>query len=244
MPPSYIETMFSSRRNGHDPFLLAPDARLPYGQVLSPHALIEEADPRGRRPILERLDVVDHVEKLVAPRAVIDDVKEGESLLAAVDALKPRLVRAHPSILDGRRSTVNRWRSVFGLRRRPDAGEEKSCATGSDPLGWVSQLPGEPVLLPSVAGFARRDDVSFGGPPAADERDDVIHGERLRCKPATAVVAGPLCSLTLPPLAASELPGSGTLVSDVLVIGARYEGVGWIPHAVEAIGDSSGGEGP
>ena len=105
-------------------------------------------------------------------------------------------------------------------------------------------LPGEPVLLPRVAGFARRDDVPLGGPPAADERDDVVHGEHLRHEPATAVVAGPLCSLTLPPRAASELPGSGTLVSDVLVIGARYEGVGWISHGLEAIGDSFGGEGP
>src|SRR5206468_10361705 len=39
------------------------------------------------------------------------------------------------------------------------------------------RLPSEAVLLPRVAGLASRDDVTFGGPPAANERDDVVHGE-------------------------------------------------------------------
>jgi hypothetical protein len=105
-------------------------------------------------------------------------------------------------------------------------------------------LPREAVLLPRVAGPARRDDVSFGGPPTADERDDMVHGERLWRELAAAIVASPLRSLALPPLAAPKLPGSCTLSSNLLVVGDRREGFGWICHIDEAIGDSCRGEAP
>ena len=98
-------------------------------------------------------------------------------------------------------------------------------------------LPREAVLLPRVAGPARRDDVSFGGPPTADERDDMVHGERLWRELAAAIVASSLRSLPLPPLAATELPGSCTLLSNLRAVGGRGEDLGWICHGDEAIGD-------
>jgi hypothetical protein len=56
---------------------------------------------------------VGDVEKLAALRAAIDYIKDGESLLAAVDALKPRLVRAHPS--NSRRSSLDSQPDAIGI---------------------------------------------------------------------------------------------------------------------------------
>ena len=120
----------------------------------------------------------------------------------------------------------------------------EGAAVGRSAEWTRDQLPSEAVLLALVAGLARWDDVALGGPAAADERDDMVHGESLWCELCAAIVASPFRSLALPPLATPELPGSCALSLDLLVVGDRREAVVWICHVDEAIGDSCGGEAP
>lgn len=89
------------------------------------------------------------------------------------------------------------------------------------------------MFLVGVAGLARRDDVALGGASAANDRYDVIHGQRLRGKSLAAVGAHANRFTAFPPLGAAQLTGSGALPADVLFVHLDEEG--WIFHGKEAI---------
>ena len=81
---------------GHHPFLLAPDARA-VGVRVPAVALVEELHPRGGRARPQRLHVVLDLEEIAAGGAAVDDLAEAVLPVAAIDALKPRVV-AHGAV--------------------------------------------------------------------------------------------------------------------------------------------------
>ncbi len=76
-------------------------------------------------------------------------------------------------------------------------------------------LHGEHMFFLVVTFFAGRDKVSFYGFAAANEWNDVIHGELSRGDPCIAVIAPSSGALPFPPTAFAKLAGDGTLPSEI-----------------------------
>ena len=55
------------------------------------------------------------------------------------------------------------------------------------------------IFFVVVALFAARDNVSAGGLPAADDRNDMVHGQFFRRELFLAIIANPGGELLLPP---------------------------------------------
>ena len=83
LPPSYIETTFSTRELRVDPLLLAPDARSRSGHGPEPEAPVEERLPLGGGAARERGAVVLDLEQPAAARALVDDLGELGAEVAA-----------------------------------------------------------------------------------------------------------------------------------------------------------------
>ena len=79
VPPSSIETTLLSLDLRTDPFLLAPDARSvrPDRSLV---ALVEQAHPRRRAPVAQRVQIVRDFEQAAAGRTAIDDRVERRTI--------------------------------------------------------------------------------------------------------------------------------------------------------------------
>ena len=85
---------------GDHPLLLPPHAG-PVGEQVPPVAVVEELHPGRGRPAPEGLEIVDHVEEVVARGTAVDDLQQAVAAGAAVDALEPGAVLAHDTHLSG-----------------------------------------------------------------------------------------------------------------------------------------------
>ena len=74
-------------------------------------------------------------------------------------------------------------------------------------LKVVFPLHGQELLFRVVAFLAAGDHVALGGPAAAGDRDDVVHGELAWREPAAAVMTYTLGQATFPPLRSPQLAG-------------------------------------
>src|SRR5262249_32295988 len=79
---------------GDDPLLLAPHAGAVREHVPA-IAVVEQLHPGRRRAPPQGLEVVDHVEEVVAGGTAVDDLEQAVPPGATVDALEPSAVFAH-----------------------------------------------------------------------------------------------------------------------------------------------------
>src|SRR5215471_8163252 len=79
-------------------------------------------------------------------------------------------------------------------------------------------LERQPMLLRVVAGLARGHQVAFVRPAAADDRDQVVHGQRLGTYLSPAVMAYPAGTAAFPPLRRAQLARLGALAPDGRVV--------------------------
>ncbi|RKX23695.1 MAG: hypothetical protein DRP47_12430, partial [Candidatus Zixiibacteriota bacterium] len=85
---------------GADPLLLAPHAAA-VGPLNGAGALVEQGPPLGGAALLQRLQVVLHVQQAPAVLAPVDDVVDGVAAAAAANTLEPTVVRHRGKVLIG-----------------------------------------------------------------------------------------------------------------------------------------------
>src|SRR5204863_10133617 len=93
----------------------------------------------------------------------------------------------------------------------------RSRTTSPSVMVFGRRLPRESMLFLIVAFFARGDDVAFGALAAADDRHEVVHGERSGGKFFPAIVADADRAPPLPPLACAQFARLFALAPNLLV---------------------------
>ncbi len=80
------------------------------------------------------------------------------------------------------------------------------------------------MFLSGVAFFASRDYVAFGASAAADNRNNVIHGQGTRGNLPAAIMADSGRATPLPPLACAQFPRPLAFVPDLFIADSNKKG--------------------